>query len=156
MQSDSEDKNAKGVILPEDKGTYSVGSYIAIIHIRHSAANPASADNLLRPGLNPLQLSETDDPTKKRSSRSLSNYSILSIVRKPRKESIITKNVEGLSLIESFSTALKVISEMAVRRKFILKLAKALLTFGAPSHRIESQLLAAAKILDAPIGRSLL
>ncbi|KAF8203194.1 hypothetical protein BJ912DRAFT_842444 [Pholiota molesta] len=40
---------------------------------------------------------------------------------------------------------------MAVRRKFILKLAKALLTFGAPSHRIESQLLAAAKILDAPI-----
>ncbi|KJA25855.1 hypothetical protein HYPSUDRAFT_134069 [Hypholoma sublateritium FD-334 SS-4] len=38
---------------------------------------------------------------------------------------------------------------MTIRRKFILKLAKALLTFGAPSHRIESQLLAAAKILDA-------
>ncbi|PPQ64523.1 hypothetical protein CVT26_002062 [Gymnopilus dilepis] len=39
---------------------------------------------------------------------------------------------------------------MATRRNFILKLAKALLTFGAPSHRIESQLLAASKILDAP------
>ena len=43
---------------------------------------------------------------------------------------------------------------MVVRRKFILKLAKALLTFGAPSHRIESQLLAAAKILDARTGQS--
>ena len=43
---------------------------------------------------------------------------------------------------------------MTIRRKFILKLAKALLTFGAPSHRIESQLLAAAKILDARTGQS--
>ncbi|KDQ63377.1 hypothetical protein JAAARDRAFT_376354 [Jaapia argillacea MUCL 33604] len=34
------------------------------------------------------------------------------------------------------------------RRKFVLKLAKALLTFGAPSHRIESQLHAASKILS--------
>ncbi|KDR85369.1 hypothetical protein GALMADRAFT_218460 [Galerina marginata CBS 339.88] len=38
---------------------------------------------------------------------------------------------------------------MATRRKFILKLGKALLTFGAPSHRVESQLLAASDILDA-------
>ncbi|KAK2461627.1 hypothetical protein APHAL10511_006090 [Amanita phalloides] len=37
--------------------------------------------------------------------------------------------------------------ETAKRRKFILKLAKALLAFGAPSHRIESQLTAAATIL---------
>ncbi|TFY70919.1 hypothetical protein EVG20_g2083 [Dentipellis fragilis] len=36
----------------------------------------------------------------------------------------------------------------ARRRKFILKLAKALLAFGAPSHRIESQLFAASKILS--------
>ena len=35
------------------------------------------------------------------------------------------------------------------RRKFILKLAKALLSFGAPSHRIESQLVAASEILNA-------
>ncbi|KAI0322700.1 hypothetical protein OF83DRAFT_1048844 [Amylostereum chailletii] len=33
------------------------------------------------------------------------------------------------------------------RRKFILKLTKALLAFGAPSHRIESQLTAASQIL---------
>jgi uncharacterized membrane protein YjjP (DUF1212 family) len=35
------------------------------------------------------------------------------------------------------------------RRNFVLKLAKALLSYGAPSHRIESQLAAASKILDA-------
>lgn len=34
------------------------------------------------------------------------------------------------------------------RHNFLLKLAKALMTFGAPSHRIESQLLAAARILE--------
>jgi hypothetical protein len=38
------------------------------------------------------------------------------------------------------------------RRKFILKLAKALLSFGAPSHRIESQLRTASKVLDAGAG----
>ncbi|KAI5835310.1 hypothetical protein K523DRAFT_291739 [Schizophyllum commune Tattone D] len=38
---------------------------------------------------------------------------------------------------------------MAHRRKFILVLAKALLTFGAPSHRINSQLAAASGILEA-------
>ncbi|KIJ68213.1 hypothetical protein HYDPIDRAFT_82792, partial [Hydnomerulius pinastri MD-312] len=35
------------------------------------------------------------------------------------------------------------------RRKFMLKLAKCLLSFGAPSHRIESQLSTASQILDA-------
>ncbi|KAF9229105.1 DUF1212-domain-containing protein [Gyrodon lividus] len=35
------------------------------------------------------------------------------------------------------------------RRKFMLKLAKCLISFGAPSHRIESQLSTASKILDA-------
>jgi uncharacterized membrane protein YjjP (DUF1212 family) len=44
--------------------------------------------------------------------------------------------------------------EISKRRQFILKLAKALLTFGAPSHRIESQLLAASNILDAQAGLS--
>ncbi|KAL1748580.1 hypothetical protein HDZ31DRAFT_79689 [Schizophyllum fasciatum] len=38
---------------------------------------------------------------------------------------------------------------MAHRRKFILVLAKALLTFGAPSHRVNSQLSAASEILGA-------
>ncbi|KAH9486583.1 Pheromone-regulated membrane protein 10 [Psilocybe cubensis] len=41
------------------------------------------------------------------------------------------------------------LTDIETRRKFILKLGKALLTFGAPSHRIESQLLAASNILDA-------
>jgi uncharacterized membrane protein YjjP (DUF1212 family) len=41
------------------------------------------------------------------------------------------------------------LSDLESRRKFILKLAKALLTYGAPSHRIESQLSAASDILDA-------
>lgn len=34
------------------------------------------------------------------------------------------------------------------RQQFILKLAKALLIFGSPSHRLESQLLATAKVLE--------
>ncbi|KAG5636371.1 hypothetical protein H0H81_008289 [Sphagnurus paluster] len=52
------------------------------------------------------------------------------------------------------STAIIVnnVQDVATRRKFILKLAKALLSFGAPSHRIESQLKAASDILDAQAG----
>ncbi|KAG9084638.1 hypothetical protein FRC07_013584, partial [Ceratobasidium sp. 392] len=34
------------------------------------------------------------------------------------------------------------------RQKFILRLAKALMTYGAPSHRIESQLVATARVLE--------
>jgi uncharacterized membrane protein YjjP (DUF1212 family) len=34
------------------------------------------------------------------------------------------------------------------RQLFLLKLARSLMTFGAPSHRIESQLVAAARILE--------
>ncbi|KAF7306765.1 hypothetical protein MIND_00468200 [Mycena indigotica] len=41
------------------------------------------------------------------------------------------------------------VADIDDRRRFILKLAKALMTFGAPSHRIESQLVAASKILEA-------
>lgn len=37
---------------------------------------------------------------------------------------------------------------LAIRQGFILKLARALMTFGAPSHRIESQLTSAARILE--------
>ena len=37
---------------------------------------------------------------------------------------------------------------MAHRQEFLLKLARALMTFGAPSHRIESQLIAAGRILE--------
>ncbi|KAG5221560.1 DUF1212-domain-containing protein [Salix suchowensis] len=37
---------------------------------------------------------------------------------------------------------------MINRQEFLIKLARALMTFGAPSHRIESQLIAAARILE--------
>lgn len=37
---------------------------------------------------------------------------------------------------------------MVNRQEFLIKLARALMTFGAPSHRIESQLVAAARILE--------
>ncbi|TEB35596.1 DUF1212-domain-containing protein [Coprinellus micaceus] len=40
------------------------------------------------------------------------------------------------------------IASLANRHVFLLKLARALMTFGAPSHRIESQLTAAARILE--------
>ncbi|THH02795.1 hypothetical protein EW026_g111 [Hermanssonia centrifuga] len=40
------------------------------------------------------------------------------------------------------------VSSVVNREKFLMKLGKALMTFGAPSHRIESQLLAAARILE--------
>lgn len=44
--------------------------------------------------------------------------------------------------------------DLSVRRNFLLKLAKALLYFGAPPHRIESQLIAADAILNTRAGLS--
>ena len=38
------------------------------------------------------------------------------------------------------------------RQKFLLRLAKALLSFGAPSHRIESQLHSASEILGVNVA----
>ncbi|KAJ4478271.1 hypothetical protein J3R30DRAFT_3480285 [Lentinula aciculospora] len=40
------------------------------------------------------------------------------------------------------------VTSMINRQEFLIKLARALMTFGAPSHRIESQLVAAARILE--------
>ncbi|KAG2013515.1 DUF1212 domain membrane protein [Coprinopsis cinerea AmutBmut pab1-1] len=40
------------------------------------------------------------------------------------------------------------VASLRHRQRFLLKLARALMTFGAPSHRIESQLIAAARILE--------
>lgn len=40
------------------------------------------------------------------------------------------------------------ITDLLTRQQFILKLAKALMTFGAPSHRLESQLAATALVLE--------
>ncbi|KAF9447803.1 hypothetical protein P691DRAFT_91019 [Macrolepiota fuliginosa MF-IS2] len=44
------------------------------------------------------------------------------------------------------------LEDLGVRRNFLLKLAKALLYFGAPPHRIESQLIAADNILATKAG----
>ncbi|KAI9508342.1 hypothetical protein F5148DRAFT_1356167 [Russula earlei] len=40
------------------------------------------------------------------------------------------------------------VTSLLNRQQFVMKLARALMTFGAPSHRIESQLVAAARILE--------
>lgn len=42
----------------------------------------------------------------------------------------------------------KNIAEILQRQRFIMKLAKALMTFGSPSHRLESQLVATAQVLQ--------
>lgn len=47
------------------------------------------------------------------------------------------------------SAIIKHVQDIDKRRAFMLKLAKCLLAFGAPSHRIESQLATASQILDA-------
>ncbi|CAD6887895.1 unnamed protein product [Tilletia controversa] len=49
---------------------------------------------------------------------------------------------------KSATTITAHVTNVAERQKFILKLAKALMLFGAPSHRIESQLNATANVLE--------
>ncbi|KAK7468718.1 pheromone-regulated protein prm10 [Stygiomarasmius scandens] len=66
-------------------------------------------------------------------SSGISSVPVLSALHRTRRSSVIVNNVEDIK----------------VRQKFILTLAKALLTFGAPSHRIQSQLVAASNILGA-------
>ena len=92
-----------------------------------------------------------------KSSRTNSNFSISSLIKRPRRQAqaVITKNVEGVLdvYITHCSSLTSRRIEITQRRKFILKLAKALLSFGAPSHRIESQLSAASNILDAQAGQ---
>ncbi|KAF5374993.1 hypothetical protein D9758_000447 [Tetrapyrgos nigripes] len=58
---------------------------------------------------------------------------VLSALNRRSRSSVIINNVEDIK----------------ARQKFILTLAKALLMFGAPSHRIQSQLTAASDILGA-------
>ncbi|RDX51091.1 DUF1212-domain-containing protein [Lentinus brumalis] len=50
------------------------------------------------------------------------------------------------------STVIHHVEDFVARQKFLLRLAKALLSFGAPSHRIESQLHAAGEILDVNVA----
>lgn len=57
---------------------------------------------------------------------------------------ITCKNTRLLLLILALTCSVAVLN----RQTFLMRLAKSLLTFGAPSHRIESQLLSAARILE--------
>ncbi|KAI0029733.1 DUF1212-domain-containing protein [Vararia minispora EC-137] len=64
-----------------------------------------------------------------------------------------TMDLQSMSYRQRRKEALKIkiqfnVTSMLNRRKFIVKLARALMTYGAPSHRIESQLVAAARILE--------
>jgi uncharacterized membrane protein YjjP (DUF1212 family) len=59
---------------------------------------------------------------------------------------VSTPFVQFIFIVFSFFSPF--FSAMLNRRKFVVKLARALMTFGAPSHRIESQLVAAARILE--------
>jgi Putative threonine/serine exporter len=67
--------------------------------------------------------------------------------RKARRVEIV-QHVEG-SCFSRLRRSVSYLSSsvLEIRKKFIRMLAKALMSFGAPSHRIESQLDAAAKIL---------
>jgi hypothetical protein len=68
-------------------------------------------------------------------------------IRKVRKREIIN-HIEGLLFpVCLFLCLYFCLVDLEIRKKFILTLAKSLLSFGAPSHRIESQLGSAAKIL---------
>lgn len=70
-----------------------------------------------------------------------------------RRSSQITKHVEGRS---SSAVHMRHMTDnpadYVARQKFVLRLAKALLSFGAPSHRIESQLGSAGEILDMHVA----
>lgn len=113
--------------------------------------SPSSSPQGARPVLAHLQANNTNN---KKSLRTNSNFSISSLIKRPRRQSVITKNVEGVCyMYYAFRLDSSFRVEITQRRKFILKLAKALLSFGAPSHRIESQLSAASDILDAQAGQ---
>jgi len=101
-----------------------------------------------RPCITPVQ------PRDGKSGTKTASGSIISFLKKPRRTLSITRNVEGLSYYKPMKLSILTcrLIDMTKRRKFILKLAKALLSFGAPSHRLESQLRAASDILDAQAG----
>lgn len=73
------------------------------------------------------------------------------VMRRNRPPTRITKHVQGMTLKlqpVTFMTWKKNL-DIDKRRKFMLTLAKCLLTFGSPSHRTDTQLNRASKVLDA-------
>jgi hypothetical protein len=60
----------------------------------------------------------------------------------------VTVHVAGALCDDALRASADPFADILVRHKFILKLAKALMAFGAPSHRIEAQLNAIADVLD--------
>lgn len=71
------------------------------------------------------------------------------MMRRNKAEARIIKHVQGMTWKLESVTLMTRNPDIDKRRKFILTLAKSLLTFGSPSHRIDTQLSTASKILDA-------
>ena len=44
------------------------------------------------------------------------------------------------------------VAEIVSRQEFILKLARAMMMFGGPTHRLQAQMQAAGKVLDTPLS----
>ncbi|CCL98503.1 uncharacterized protein FIBRA_00502 [Fibroporia radiculosa] len=87
-----------------------------------------------------------DDVEKGRPSKH--RYRDKVLLKRGRKKREIVRHAESRSIIVQTEKLILMCRPAYIRRqKFVLKLAKALLTFGAPSHRIESQLEAASVIL---------
>jgi uncharacterized membrane protein YjjP (DUF1212 family) len=72
-----------------------------------------------------------------------------SVMKRNKRQAVITKHVQGTYHDLARAKLMSLNADIDKRRKFVLKLAKCLISFGAPSHRIESQLSTASKILDA-------
>ena len=66
------------------------------------------------------------------------------------KEPAITYHISRELFSPQVRSSSQAFTATAQRHKFILRLAKALMVFGAPSHRIESQLNATALVLEVP------
>ncbi|KAH9942926.1 hypothetical protein B0H21DRAFT_823762 [Amylocystis lapponica] len=98
---------------------------------REKAAEDENGTRLLRTVSSASQDGEKDEKGSRPTPSSKHSYRDKLLLKRGRKHREIIRHVESY----------------ARRQKFIIRLAKALLSFGAPSHRIESQLLSASAIL---------
>jgi len=97
-------------------------------------------------GIQPKRESSTNiQPNKQK------RFSPFTFLHRPPSQ--VSKNLEG-NFLTNYATFFDPCVDLSVRRNFLLKLAKALLYFGAPPHRIESQLIAADAILNTRAGLS--
>ncbi len=75
------------------------------------------------------------------------------VLKRNKRKSQIINNTQGMATQTPIATLTNgQRTDINTRRKFLLKLAKALMSYGAPSHRISSMLVAASDILGAKAG----